>query len=522
MAHIAGIDLGTTFSAISILNQMGRPEIVPNADGDRTTPSAVYFPLELEKDEQVSVGVEAIHSRHENSERCIRWIKQEMGDTHYAVNIDGQEWSPAQISSLILKKLKDDASVALGEEVVDAVITVPANFGETARKATMDAGKLAGLNVLGLINEPTAAAIYYSVVHDNISGTILIFDLGGGTFDVSVAQVNGRDIEILCSLGDRHLGGRNFDEELVTHFSDLYRIEKDADLFSSEEDRAEVEDYLEEIKKSLSRRPSANVRLRGEAGELRTEISREKFEELIGPYLCKMEMLVENVFDELKMRPCDADAVILVGGSSRIPAVQAMLARIFGFPPTLVGNLDECVSLGAAVYAGIRMIQDRPVDVSQGIQAGLSHIQLTDVCNHSYGTTALQKDELTGKPEVKNIILIPKNTPVPCQISQVFLTTSANQTSVTADVTQGEGSDIGHVEHLAQDVLELPPGRPAGQRIKITYSYDVNERMQCVFEDEASGRKKIIKIDMKAKADGTGGKVDVEERTSALQSLITE
>lgn len=516
MAHIAGIDLGTTFSAISILNQMGRPEIIPNTDGDRTTPSAVYFPLE--KDEQIHVGVEAIHSRHDRSERCVRWIKQKMGDASYSPEIDDHKWSPAQISALILKKLREDASIAMGEEVVDAVITVPANFGETARKATMDAGKLAGLNVLGLVNEPTAAAIYYSVVHDNIGGTILIFDLGGGTFDVSVAEVNGRDIEILSSLGDRHLGGRDFDEELVKYFQRMYREEKGAELFSNEEECAEIEDYLEEIKKSLSRRPSANVRLRGDAGELRAEITREQFEELISPYLSKIEMLIENVFEEIDMKPSNADAVILVGGSSRIPAVQTMLTRIFGFAPTLVGNLDECVSLGAAVYAGLRMIQDRPVDVAQGIAAGLSHIQLTDVCNHSYGTTALQKDEFTGKPEVKNIILIPKNTPVPCQVSQIFLTTSANQTSVTADVTQGEGVDIDHVEHLAQDVLELPPGRPAGQRIKITYSYDVNERMQCVFEDEASGRKKMIQIDMKSDTD----RVRIEDRTSALQSLITE
>jgi molecular chaperone DnaK len=514
---IAGIDLGTTFSAISILNDIGRPEVVPNCDGDRIMPSAVFF-VEGEA-ERIVTGVEAINSRYENSERCVRWIKREMGETDYRVSIDGHEWAPSEISAAILKKLTDDASVALGKPVKDVIITVPSNFGELARQATMEAGRIAGLNVLGLINEPTAAAMYYAISHQ-ISGRIMVFDLGGGTFDVSVADINGPDVQIVCSLGDRHLGGRDFDEALLAYFSDLYREETGEDLYVSDEDRAEIEDYLEEIKKSLSRRESAKVRLTGDGGILRTEITREKFEELIAPSLAKIEMLVENIFEECECDPQNFTSVILVGGSSRIPCVQHMLTRMFGFEPLVVGNVDECVSLGAALCAGFRVAESNPELLSEGMASGMTDVKLSDVCNHSYGTTALQKDPLTGKPELSNIILIPKNTPIPCEVSQLFLTMAANQVSISADVTQGEGHEIRHVDHLAQEILELPPDRPAGQRIKITYSYDVNQKMHCIFEDVSSGNRKVIKIDTTLSPTKSQG--SSEDSQDLLSRLIIE
>ena len=513
---IAGIDLGTTFSAISVLNQIGRPEIVPNADGDRIMPSAIFF-LEDEPG-RIVTGIEAINSRHDNSQRCVRWIKREMGELDHKIHVDGRDWTPCEISAAILKKLVMDASTALSSEIKDVVITVPANFGEIARKATMDAGKLAGLNVLGLINEPTAAAMYYAISHD-VSGRILVFDLGGGTFDVSIADVNGKEVQVICSLGDRHLGGRNFDEKLLDYFSKLYQEEMEEPLYTTDEDRAEIEDYLEEIKKSLSRRPSVKVRLMGEGGVFRTELTQEKFEELISPVIAKIEMLIENVFEETQTQADDITSVILAGGSSRIPCVHKMLTRLFGKEPTSIGNVDECVSLGAALCAGFRIAETNSDALTDGIASGLNDVKLSDVCNQSYGTTALQKDPFTGKPEIRNIILIPKNTPIPCQISQIFLTTAENQQSISADVTQGEGTDIHHVEHLAKDELKLPPDRPAGQRIKITYSYDADQRMHCVFEDIESGNKKVIEIDM---ASSTGEKVTVDEQVSALNGLIIE
>jgi len=517
MSIVAGIDLGTTFSAISILNPMGRPEIVPTTDGERIMPSALFFPEN--EGNKVITGVEAINSRHESPERCVRWIKEHMGDPNYLFSVDDHRLTPSQISAAILKKLKDDAEVALGQEVNDVVITVPANFGEAARKATMDAGQIAGLNVLGLVNEPTAAAFYYAVNHD-VKGRIMVFDLGGGTFDVTIVQITGRDVQVLCSQGDRHLGGKNFDDALLAYFQELYRAETGEELFDNDEDRTGLEDYCETIKKTLSRRPETNVRLNGTAGLVRTEITQQKFNELISAYTSKIEMLIESVLDEGEMTVSQIENVILVGGSSRLPIVRNIIKEIFDYEPLQVGNLDECVSLGAALCAGFRKMEEAPEDLSEGVLSGLQDLKLSDVCNHSYGTTAFRRDDLTGKPELKNVILIKKNTPIPCEVRQVFLTAAKGQTQVIADVTQGEGDDLNMVEHLAKEVLELPEGREAGQRIQIIYSYDVNQRMSCIFRDEETGIEKVISIDTQ-----TGGKgldMDLDEKQQALAQLIME
>lgn len=517
MSAVVGIDLGTTFSAISVLNPMGRPEIVPNSDGERIMPSALFFP----EDEggTVFTGVEAINSRHQTPERCVRWIKEKMGDSDFVFSMDEYKLTPSSISAAILKKLKDDAELALGQDVVDAVITVPANFAEAARKATMDAGQIAGLNVLGLVNEPTAAAFYYAVSHD-VSGKVMVFDLGGGTFDVTVVDITGRDVGVLCSMGDRHLGGKNFDDALLEYFQKIYQEEMEEPLCDNDEDLSEMEDYCESLKKTLSRRAEAKVRLNGTAGLMRTEISQEKFNELISPYSSKIEMLIESCLVDGDLEVSDVQNVLLVGGSSRLPVVHQIIQEMFGYDPLQVGNVDEAVSLGAALYAGFRKMEDAPEDLSEGVLSGLRDLKLSDVCNHSYGTTAFQRDELTGKPELKNYILIKKNTPIPCEARQVFLTAAKGQTEVIADVTQGEGTDLDMVEHLVKEVLKLPPNRDAGKRIEITYRYDVNERMSCIFRDEESGVEKVIDIDKQTA--GQGLDFDLDEKQEALAQMILE
>lgn len=507
---IAGIDLGTTFSAIAVLNQIGRPEVVPTLDGERILPSALFFP---EGDEKVVTGIEAINSRYDDVSRAVRWIKHHMGDKDYRVDIGGCEWKPSEISAVIVKKLASDASVVLGKPVTDVVITVPANFGEIARKATMDAGKLAGLNVIGLVNEPTAAAFFYAISHE-VSGRMLVFDLGGGTLDVSVADIQDQNVQVICSLGDRNLGGRHFDDALLQYFKLLYEEEKGGDLFDCEEGRAEIEDYLEDLKKSLSRRESVKARLNGTVGPLRTELTREKFAELISPYLAKIELLIENVLDEVDCDHSGISGILMVGGSSRVTAVQDLLENMFGVKPHIVGNVDECVALGAALCAGFRKVSTDADSLDAGILSGLSDAVLGDVCNHSYGTTALRRDELTGKPELKNVILIKKNTPIPCEVTQIFLTSTANQKEVSADVTQGESEDVSLVTHLAQDTLELPPGRPAGKKVQITYQYDINQRVHCIFKDIESGAEKAFDVD-------TSG-TNLEEFGVDAESLLTD
>ncbi len=250
MTNIVGIDLGTTFSSLAILNAIGKPEIIPNADGERLTPSAIFF--DEEDAELIRVGIEAINSRHLNAERAVRWIKRHMGDANYHRTIDNKDWTPEELSALILKKLRQECSVEHGE-ITDAVISVPAHFDEVRRKATMDAGTLAGLNVIAIVNEPVAAALYYATTR-KVSGKVLVYDLGGGTFDVTIMNVEGHQMDIICSQGDHALGGIDFDREILALLEQNYKEKFDTELISSEEDRAKYEDEAEDIKKTLSRR----------------------------------------------------------------------------------------------------------------------------------------------------------------------------------------------------------------------------------------------------------------------------
>lgn len=513
MSKICGIDLGTTFSAIAHLNELGRPEVVSNSDGDRILHSAAYFDAKG----VVHVGQEAINSRHEDVSRSVRWIKRRMMDPDYKTTIDGKEYTPSELSSFILKKLVQDAVPQIGE-VTDVVISIPTNFGEVARKATMDAGKLAGLNVVGIVNEPTAAALYYAMSY-KISGRVLIFDLGGGTLDLSIGNIRGKDIQIMASLGDQVLGGFDFDQQLVNFFEDKYRAMTGGELCCAPEERAEVEDYAEVIKKSLSKKTAVAVRLRGDAGSIRFEVLRSDFDKLIASHLARMEMLVESILAEVKLEMKEIQSVLLVGGSSRIPAVQNMLTRLFGYAPSVVGNVDECVCLGAALYAGFRLMEDDPSRVEIGVAKGLGDIAMAEVCNHSYGALAVKLNAMTQKRELVNRFIIPKNTKVPCSVNHTFYTTSDDQKWVAAMVTQGESVDPKTVETVASGKLALPAGRPLGSPIAITYSYDKNQRMKCVFSDQKAGTELQFDLDLKS---GETTPRKLQEQNVKLSKLIIE
>jgi molecular chaperone DnaK len=484
MSNIVGIDLGTTFSSLAMLNAIGKPEIVPNADGDRLTPSAIFF--DEDDGGVIRVGVEALNSRHLNAARSVRWIKRHMGDPDYKVSIDGKDWTPTELSALILKKLRQDSSNQAGE-ITDAVISVPAHFDEIRRKATMDAGTAAGLNVIGIVNEPVAAALCYATTR-NVSGRVLVYDLGGGTFDVTLMDVNGLDMEILCSQGDHALGGIDFDKAVLEVLQKMYRDKFNADLITTEEDRAKYEDEAEDIKKTLSRRPVAKTMLYGPAGSMRAEVNRETFEQGITPLVSRADMLVEVVLEEAGVKPSDVNTVLLVGGSTRVPLIRTHLESIFGFAPECSINVDECVALGAALHAGITKLRQDPENVAAGIREGLKDITLTDVCNHSYGTICAPIDKETGRRVIQNRIILKKNTPLPCEISQTFYTVSEGQKRVEVTITQGEDADPAYVNRIATHSLELPPDRPAERPIKVTYSYDLNQRMHCAFQDMESGR----------------------------------
>jgi molecular chaperone DnaK len=496
MGNIVGIDLGTTFSSLAMLNSIGKPEIVPNADGDRLTPSAVFF--DEDNAGIIRVGIEALNSRHLNAARSVRWVKRHMGDPDFKVPIDGKDWTPTELSALILKKLQQDCSAQAGE-IRDAVISVPAHFDEIRRKATMDAGTAAGFNVIGIVNEPVAAALCYATTRD-VSGRVLVYDLGGGTFDVTLMDVRGLDMEILCSQGDHALGGIDFDKTVLDVLQKMYHDKFGTDLVTSEEVRAKYEDEAEDIKKTLSRRPVAKTMLYGPSGSMRAEVTREMFDQGITPLVSRADMLVEVVLEEAGLKPSDVTTVLLVGGSTRVPLIRTHLEHIFGFPPECSINVDECVALGAALHAGITKLRENPDDVAAGIREGLKDISLTDVCNHSYGTICAPIDKETGRRVVQNRIILKKNTPLPCEISQTFYTVSQGQKRVEVTITQGEDTDPAYVNRIATHSLELPPDRAAERPIQVTYSYDLNQRMHCAFQDVESGR--LLELDFSLDEDG--------------------
>ena len=514
--NIAGIDLGTTFSAVAILNSIGKPEIVPNADGERITPSVIFF--DEENSNIARVGIEALNSRHLNPERSVRWIKRHMGDKNYRKNIDGKDWTPVELSSLILKKLRQECSSENGQ-IYDAVISVPAHFDEVRRKATMDAGTMAGLNVIGIVNEPVAAALYYASTRQ-ISGKVLVYDLGGGTFDVTIMNVTGQQIDIICSQGEHALGGVDFDKKIFELLEQYYKEKFGTQLINSNEDRAKYEDEAEDIKKTLSRRPLARKMIYGPSGSMRVEITREAFEEAISELIGRTDMLLETSLEEAGLKPSEIDKVILAGGSTRIPLVQKHLQEMFGFPPEMTNNVDECVALGAALHAGLTMQREKPGELSAGIANRLKDIKLTDVCNHSYGTICAPLDEETGRHIIKNHIILKKNTPLPCEISQRFYTMSKGQTELKVTITQGEDGSAEYVNKIATHTLRLPEGRPAECPIKVTYSYDVNQRMHCKFEDVESG--KVLQVDLSLDRNGKVSQSDIKEQADRLEALTVE
>jgi len=516
MNNIVGIDLGTTFSALAVLNSISKPEIVPNADGERLTASAIFF--DEENPEIIRVGVEAVNSRHLNAERSIRWIKRHMGDGNYHRNINGKEWTPVELSSLILKKLKQDCSAERGE-IREAVISVPAHFDEVRRKATMDAGTMAGLNVIGIVNEPVAAALYYATTRE-ICGKVLVYDLGGGTFDVTIMDVSGHQMDIICSQGDHALGGVDFDREILKILEQSYKKKFSAELVNSDEERAKYEDEAEDIKKTLSRRTVAKKMVYGPTGSIRTEITREMFEQAISPLIARTDMLLEVALEEAGIKPSEVNKVLLVGGSSRIPLVRKNLEKMFGFAPETTVNVDECVALGAALHAGLTMLREKPDAVPAGVSSGLRDINLTDVCNHSYGTICAPIDKETGRRVIENRIILKKNTPLPCESSEMFYTISEGQREIEVTITQGEDTAVEYINKIATHKFKLPMNRPARCPIKVTYSYDVNQRMHCKFEDLESGR--VLEVNFSLDREGKMSRSKVRQKAGKLKALKVE
>ena len=472
MAKTIGIDLGTTNSVVAVM-EGGKPTVIANAEGSRTTPSIVGFSKTGEK----LVGQLAKRQAILNPDKTIISIKREMG-TDYKKNIDGKDYTPQEISAMILRKLADDASAYLGEKVTSAVITVPAYFNDAQRQATKDAGRIAGLDVLRIVNEPTAAALAYGLEKDK-SEKVLVFDLGGGTFDVSILEIGDGVHEVLSTSGDTHLGGDDFDQKIMDWLIDEFKKQEGIDLRNDKQAMQRLKEAAEKAKCELSSVVETNINLPFITADangpkhLDMQLTRAKFEELSHDLLERCKKPVADALQEAGLSKGDIDEVVLVGGSTRIPAVQALVKEYTGKEPNQSVNPDEVVAVGAAVQAGV-------------LAGEVKDIVLLDVTPLTLGIETLG-GVMTP--------LVPRNTTIPVSKSQTFSTAENNQTAVDVHVLQGERPMAKDNKSLGMFRLDgIPPAMRGLPQIEVTFDIDANGIVNVSARDKATNKEQKITI----------------------------
>ena len=472
MAKTIGIDLGTTNSVVAVM-EGGKPTVIANAEGSRTTPSIVGFSKTGEK----LVGQLAKRQAILNPDKTIASIKRHMGED-YKKNIDGKDYTPQEISAMILRKLADDASNYLGEKVTSAVITVPAYFNDAQRQATKDAGKIAGLDVLRIVNEPTAAALAYGLEKDK-SEKVLVFDLGGGTFDVSILEIGDGVHEVLSTSGDTHLGGDDFDQKVMDWICEEFQKQEGIDLRGDKQAMQRVKEAAEKAKCELSSVMETNINLPFITADangpkhLDLNLTRAKFEDLSRDLLNRCKIPVENALKDAGVSKSDIDEVVLVGGSTRIPAVQQLVKEYTGKEPNQSVNPDEVVAVGAAIQAGV-------------LAGEVKDIVLLDVTPLTLGIETLG-GVMTP--------LVPRNTTIPVSKSQVFSTAENNQTAVDIHVLQGERPMASDNKSLGMFRLDgIPPAMRGLPQIEVTFDIDANGIVNVSAKDKATNKEQKITI----------------------------
>ena len=485
MTNYVGIDLGTTFSAVAYIDDTGRPRIVNNDRDENITPSIVG-----KRGSNLVVGESARRAWGADERMGAARFKRSMG-TSTMHQIDGNDYTPTELSAAVLKQLKSQTESRIGP-IVESVITIPANFAHEARDATMAAAKMAGLNVKYIINEPTAAALYYAYQSDaDLTGTYVVFDLGGGTFDVSIIKVLGQDVEVLASNGLHKLGGSDFDQALWNLVAEKYKAESGEDLTLEDFDMNEVE----KAKKTLSDRKKVSLEIEREF----IDLSRSEFEENISTLLAQIEMMCESTLDEADISPADVTSVFLAGGSTRMPSVRKIAETVFKQEPISTVNVDEVVALGAALYAAhksdgsnLSAIQKKSID----------KLKVAERTSCFFGTISVGYSESKGEV-LMNSILIKKGETLPCSVTKSFVTAHEGQTAINCRITESKApeTDPRFVRIIHEENMELPPGRPAGQEIQVTYSYDDNQIMNAVFKDMSSGKETVISLTMSGNED---------------------
>lgn len=472
MAKTIGIDLGTTNSVVAVM-EGGKPTVIANAEGSRTTPSIVGFSKTGEK----LVGQLAKRQAILNPDKTIASIKRHMGDD-YKVDIDGKDYTPQEISAMILRKLADDASAYLGEKVTSAVITVPAYFNDAQRQATKDAGKIAGLDVLRIVNEPTAAALAYGLEKEKAE-KVLVFDLGGGTFDVSILEIGDGVHEVLSTSGDTRLGGDDFDQKVMDWITEEFKKQEGIDLKGDKQAMQRVKEAAEKAKIELSSVMETSINLPFITADangpkhLELSLNRAKFEDLCRDLLNRCKTPVENALKDAGVSKNDIDEVVLVGGSTRIPAVQQLVKEYTGKEPNQSVNPDEVVAVGAAVQAGV-------------LAGEVKDIVLLDVTPLTLGIETLG-GVMTA--------LVPRNTTIPVSKSQVFSTAENNQTAVDIHVLQGERPMAKDNKSLGMFRLDgIPPAMRGLPQIEVTFDIDANGIVNVSAKDKATNKEQKITI----------------------------
>lgn len=519
--NTVGIDLGTTFSALAQINDEGEPVPIQNEDGDIETASLIL----LTESKHVIVGPNRSRAAMEDPENVVERIKRKMGDAGYKRTFDGHEITPEFISSLILRKLKQDGEKVLGP-IANAVITVPYYFNDSRRKATQDAGKIAGLNVIDIINEPTAAALTYAwhrgeLGHESAEKKprrVLIYDLGGGTFDSTVVEYNGNHFRVISTDGDVKLGGVDWNDRLARYVCEQFKEKFGVDPADSPQALQVLRNDCDSAKISLTSKESVNITCRYEGNRLSVPISRELFEKLTKDLLQRTCDTTEFVLEQADMKFSDLDAIVLVGGSTLMPQVSVMLEQLTGVKPYVSPDLDPhtAVAKGAAIHAAILEAKFNPNgNLTERVQKLLKNIHQEDVNSHALGIVATDP----AKNQVINNIMIPRNTTLPFSLTRTFKTNKDNQERISIQVLEGDAPDPKACALLGKcRITDLPPNLPKGTLVEVTYAFDKSGRISVSAREKAGGREAKIEIERK----GTLTDNQVEDMTQLAEEYSIE